>query len=385
VADDGSLSVTTASGTVRWARYANGTIFTHRITMTQNAGLYNGTNTSSGQINTIPTGDSPAYVCWTTGQVVNNVNVWFYVLWDNEAGYYPSGDDSSVYATDSRISIDYGIPACGSVPTTFTPPSNGSTGETGPTTIKAPIAVTAPVNIRPGPSSASGAPLTTMPAGTSPGFLCWTTGEVVNDVNVWFEVYWSGVTGYYASGLDNSSYTTDSEITTKYGIPPCGGSSGSGGSGGGGGSSPAPSSGSSGNTTVEAAAAQWARSQVGSTDWEYLCLSFVEHAWEAAGLSRASLDSISGFTPNSGTYPIDEWRAWTSGHPPGGIWHDGFDSSPPNGAIIFYSNKLGDEDSHATISVGGGQMISPGVLGVIGPVSVTYNDFATMLGWWMPE
>ena len=250
----------------------------------------------------------------------------------------------------------------------------------GPTTIKAPIAVTTLVNLRPGPSTASGSPLTTMPTGTSPGFLCWTTGQVISNVDVWFKVYWSGVTGYYASALDNSSYTTDGQITSKYGIPNCGGSSG--GSGGGGGP---PAGGSGGDPATEAAAANWARNQAGSTAWEYLCLSFVYRAWEAAGVSRGTLDSLAGYTPNGNTFPIDEWRYWASGHPPGGIWHNGFDPAPPAGAIIFYSNKLGDEDSHATISLGGGSMISPGTLGVTGPVSVTYNDFAKMLGWWMPK
>lgn len=389
IANDGSLSVATAAGTVRWERYANGTIFTHRIVMTQNAPLENGPSTSSGQIDTIPTGQSPSYVCWTTGQVVNSVNVWFYVLWDGKAGYYPSGDDSSVYSTDSRISIDYGIPLCGSVPTTFTPPTNGSTGQPAPTTIKAPIAVTTTTNIRPGPSASSGSPLATMPAGSSPGFFCWTTGDVVNEVDVWFKVYWSGATGYYASGLDNSSYTTDAQITTKYGIPPCGGASGGGsssggssaGSGGGGGST----TGSGGNASIEAAAATWARRQVGSSAWDYKCLAFVYQAWESAGVSRAKLDAIAGYSPNGNTYPIDEWRYWAGGHPPGGVWHSGFDPAPPNGAMIFYSNKQGDEDSHATISVGGGQMISPGITGVVGPVSVTYNPYASMLGWWMPK
>lgn len=222
-----------------------------------------------------------------------------------------------------------------------------------------------------------------MPAGTVPGFLCWTTGPVTNGVDVWFKVYWNSATGYYASGDDNSSYTTDSQITSKYGIPNCGGSSPSTPTTGGGGAAP-PSS-ATGNAGIEAAAANWARAQAGSTAWEYRCLTFVYRAWEAAGLSRSVLNSIAGFVPNSDTYPIDQWRYWTSGHPPGGIWHDGFDPAPPTGAMIFYSNKLGDEDSHATVSLGGGSMISPGTRGVTGPVSVTYNDYATMLGWWMPR
>ncbi len=380
VAEDGTLSVKTSDGTVRWARYANGTLFTHRIQMSQNAPVYASATPSSAQIGTIPTGNSPDYVCWTTGPPVGKVDVYFYVLWEGAAGYYPSYYDNSVYSSDSRISIDYGVPLCGSVPTTFTPPSNGATGQTGPTTIKAPIAVMSAVNIRPGPSTSSGAPLTTMPTGTSPGFLCWTTGPVIGGVDVWFKVYWSGATGYYASAFDNSSYTTDSQITSKYAIPNCGGSSG-----GSGGEVGPPSSGSGGNTAIEGAAANWAHSQSGSTAWEYLCLSFVYRAWEVAGVSRSALNSIAGFTPNGGTYPINEWRWWAGGHPPGGIFHDGFDPAPPPGAMIFYSNKLGDEDSHATISLGGGAMISPGTKGVTGPVSVTYNSFASMLGWWMPK
>jgi uncharacterized protein YjbI with pentapeptide repeats len=226
VANDGSLAVTTPDGTVRWARYADGTIFTHRIQMTQNAPVFNQANTSSGEIGTIPTGDSPSYVCWTESQPIGNVNVWFYVLWDGEAGYYPSYYDNSVYSYDARISIDYGIPACGSVPTTFTPPSNGTTPVVGPATISAAIEITSDADLLPGPSGDSGAPLAVIPTGASPGFLCWTTGEVIAGVDVWFEVYWAGTTGYYASGLDNSSYSSDAQITSKYGIPSCSGGSG---------------------------------------------------------------------------------------------------------------------------------------------------------------
>jgi uncharacterized protein YjbI with pentapeptide repeats len=226
VANDGSLAVATSTGVVRWARYANGTLYSHRITMTQNAPVYSGPSASSSQISTIPQGNSPDYVCWTTGPKVGTVDVYFYVLWQGGAGYYPSYYDSSTYAADSRISIDYGIPRCGSVPTTFTPPSNGTIVPAGPSTISAPIDVVTNTSIRVGPSDSSGAALASMPAGTNPGFLCWTKGEVVNNVDVWFKVYWGGVTGYYASGLDNSTYSNDLAITGKYGIPYCGGGSG---------------------------------------------------------------------------------------------------------------------------------------------------------------
>ena len=164
IADDGSLTVVTSDGTVRWERYANGTLYTHRIHMTENAPMFSSPSASSSEVGTIPNGDSPDYVCWTTGPAVGNVNVYFYVLWQGVAGYYPSYYDSSVYATDSRISIDYGIPACGSVPTTFTPPSNGSVVLPGPSTIAAPIEVFTQTGLYPGPSSDSGAALAEMPA-----------------------------------------------------------------------------------------------------------------------------------------------------------------------------------------------------------------------------
>jgi uncharacterized protein YjbI with pentapeptide repeats len=226
VADDGSLAITTPSGTVLWERYANGTIYTHRIQMSKNAPFYNGTTPSSGQIGTIPIGDSPDYVCWTQSQSVGGVDVWFYVLWNGSAGYYPSYYDNSVYSYDARISIDYGIPRCGSVPTTFTPPSNGTVTPTGPPTIAASIATTADTEIYSAPSTSSGTPLELMPAGTNPGFICWTTGEPIGGVDVWFSIYWNGVSGYYASNYDNSHYAYDSQITSKYGIPNCSGGSG---------------------------------------------------------------------------------------------------------------------------------------------------------------
>jgi hypothetical protein len=90
--------------------------------------------------------------------------------------------------------------------------------------MSAPIHVTATVNIRPGATTASGNPLGTIPQGASPDFHCWAQGQNISGVDVWFNVTWSGITGYYASYYDDSSYATDAQITTKYGIPQCGSS-----------------------------------------------------------------------------------------------------------------------------------------------------------------
>ena len=233
VANDGTLSVVGPDGVTVWARYPNGTLHSHRIQMTSQAPMFNVPNANTGNVvGYVPQGDSPNFVCWTTGPEVGGVDVYFYVLWNGVAGYYPLYYDNSVYSYDARISIDYGIPRCGSVPTTFTPPTNEPTGNTPPPTISAPIVVTSAAAIDPGPGS--GSPVATMPTGTSPGFLCWTTGPKVDGVDVWFNVYWAGFTGYYPSGLDNSTYAADGDITSKYGIPQCGGSSGGTGGGSGG-------------------------------------------------------------------------------------------------------------------------------------------------------
>ncbi|MDO8213462.1 hypothetical protein [Conexibacter sp. CPCC 206217] len=62
-----------------------------------------------------------------------------------------------------------------------------------------------------------------MGEGTSPDFHCFTYGQTIGNVNVWFYVTSpAGITGYYASYWDDSSYHSEGELTAKYGIPNCG-------------------------------------------------------------------------------------------------------------------------------------------------------------------
>ena len=61
-----------------------------------------------------------------------------------------------------------------------------------------------------------------MPEGASPEYNCFTHGEMVGTVSVWFSVTYSGITGFYPSFYDNSSYASDAELTEKYGIKACG-------------------------------------------------------------------------------------------------------------------------------------------------------------------
>jgi hypothetical protein len=61
-----------------------------------------------------------------------------------------------------------------------------------------------------------------MPEGASPDYNCFVWGERINGVPIWFNVNYNGVTGYYASYYDNSSYQSNAELTAKYGVPLCG-------------------------------------------------------------------------------------------------------------------------------------------------------------------
>jgi len=88
--------------------------------------------------------------------------------------------------------------------------------------VTANIQTTDSVNVRPGPGVSSGNPLAVMPAGTSPTFNCWAQGQNIGGVDVWFNVTYNGVTGYYSSFYDNSHYAHDADITAKYGIAQCG-------------------------------------------------------------------------------------------------------------------------------------------------------------------
>jgi hypothetical protein len=77
------------------------------------------------------------------------------------------------------------------------------------------------VNIRAAPTVDS-AKIGWIPEGTSPDYNCFVWGENINGVPIWFNVNYGGVTGYYASYYDDSSYHSNEELTAKYGVPLCG-------------------------------------------------------------------------------------------------------------------------------------------------------------------
>jgi cell wall-associated NlpC family hydrolase len=220
--------------------------------------------------------------------------------------------------------------------------------------ISAPIKTTTYVNIRPGTSTSSGNPLAVMPPGTSPDFHCWAVGQNVNGVNVWFNVSYNGVTGYYASYYDNSSYSTDSQITSKYGIPPCG----------------------SGGSSTAQAAANWAAKDVGTNYDSGLCLTFVFQAWAAAGVNLRNYVTV---PIGNDTYPIDIWKHFNTGT-------TGTSTSPPVGALVFYGTPSARTISHVTISVGGGETVSTSdsVASDVHYETIAQHSYATYDGWWLP-
>jgi hypothetical protein len=233
--------------------------------------------------------------------------------------------------------------------------------------ISAPIHITQDVNLR-SAASASSARVGGLYAGSSPNFNCWAQGQNINGVDVWFNVTYGGVTGYYASYYDNSSYATDSQITSKYGIPPC--QSGS--------AAPTPPPSASGTTGAENAAINWARPYASAHDLTYngLCLTFVFRAYAAAGINLRQWVSVPiGYN----TYPVDIWGHFTHGTTGSG--------TPPPGALVFYASRYGRTYSHVALSVGGGNLISTedAVAYYTHYETAAQHSYAIYLGWWLPD
>lgn len=169
----------------------------------QGVNLRPGPSTTSGTpVANVPDGASPDYVCWTTGEVINGVDVWFKVTWQGATGYYASYYDDSHYSTDSDITGKYNIQPCPTQPPVIHVNSPSGT----------------PLRDAPATTAhASGS----LPDGSSPNYICWTVAERVGTVDVWFKVSYQSITGFYASYYDDSSYASDADITWEYGIRQC--------------------------------------------------------------------------------------------------------------------------------------------------------------------
>ncbi|HSE61494.1 MAG TPA: amidase domain-containing protein [Candidatus Saccharimonadales bacterium] len=77
------------------------------------------------------------------------------------------------------------------------------------------------VNLRPSPDT-SQTPLTVIQKGDKPDYICFTYGEQVDDVNVWFKVNYNGFTGFYSTRWDDIPPAQLNDIPGNFGISACG-------------------------------------------------------------------------------------------------------------------------------------------------------------------
>ena len=236
------------------------------------------------------------------------------------------------------------------------------------------------VYIRQGPGT-SYPTLGLIPEGASPDFSCYSYGQMVGNVDVWFSVSYKGASGYYASYYDDSSYSSAANLTAKYGIPQCGQAA----------SPPsAPAAvpaqvqppapvAAVGPTAAENAAMGWARRYADAHSGSYagLCLTFVFQAYAAAGVNLRPWVAV----PIGGnTYPMDIWGHFSHGSTGGG--------TPPAGALVFFEPRNGNRYySHVALSLGSGNLISTedGVASDIHYETLAQHSYANYLGWWLPD
>jgi uncharacterized protein YraI len=234
--------------------------------------------------------------------------------------------------------------------------------------INAPIHVTDDVNLRAGPNTGT-ARVGGLYRGTSPSFNCWAQGQNISGVDVWFNVTYNGATGFYASYYDDSHYATDSQITSKYGIPQCGTQQPVQPT-----PTPAPAM-----SSATQRAVSWARAFADRHDRGYqgMCLKFVFDAYSAAGVN---LRPWVNYAINGNTYPQDIWGRFNHGSTGG--------DTPPAGALVFFKAKNGDRTmSHVALSIGGGTLVSTAD-GVATPVhyeTMAQHSYAKYLGYWLPS
>jgi hypothetical protein len=74
--------------------------------------------------------------------------------------------------------------------------------------------------LRPTPN-ASGTPLAVIPEGTTLAPDCFVYGQTINTVPIWWRLTYEGATGYASSAYDDTRYSSDAELTAKYGVPRC--------------------------------------------------------------------------------------------------------------------------------------------------------------------
>jgi cell wall-associated NlpC family hydrolase len=127
-------------------------------------------------------------------------------------------------------------------------------------------------------------------------------------------------------------------------------------------------------SAAEASAVAWAQAQMGSTQWDGLCLEFVYQAYLHAGVDIT--------TQAGGHYTaVEFWDTYAgTKNPPS--------DAPPAGALVFWAGTAAFPEGHVAISEGNGMTISTEERTYAGVHEMTIaNRNAqgyTELGWVMP-
>lgn len=147
------------------------------------------------------------------------------------------------------------------------------------------------VLIRPTPDTSQPA-IGWMPEGASPDYRCFAYGQQIGNVNVWFQVTYGGVTGFYASYWDDSHYASEAELTSSYGVPKCGSPAATAAPP----ATPAPARTTTAGLSYDrGAAAAWGKQHARDTPpADSACTWFVSQALWAGGLAKSTTWTSAG-------------------------------------------------------------------------------------------
>jgi hypothetical protein len=135
-------------------------------------------------------------------------------------------------------------------------------------------------------------------------------------------------------------------------------------------------------TSAENSAVGWAERQVGSSKYNGACLALVVEAYQQVPFPIRSHVTV---TIGTNTVPINIWDHFSGGTT------GGPSTSPPAGALFFWSNSLGAGDSHVAISTGGWNFVTASDVDNENDThyetmtQFNANHDAHALGWWLPD
>jgi hypothetical protein len=125
-------------------------------------------------------------------------------------------------------------------------------------------------------------------------------------------------------------------------------------------------------------AVNWAEAQMGNTNWDGECLTFVVDAYSSGGTI--------GINPDGELTALAYWNHYPSAQ------HT--DTNPPEGALVFWgatpygSITYSNPDGHVALSIGGGEVISSSERTYTGihefTIASRNADGYPYLGWMMP-